>query len=386
MEICYNYSDLRRNNVMKLLRVSANNFKNCADDFTINFVTSSKKTSEDKEYELIKVDEELYVFNTMAFVGKNASGKTTALELLDVAYSLLTSFGVETKEYKFKDVGLTMFFYHEGYIFKYSVLLNSSTQFEGKVDLIDQVLKRKKYYKSNVNSIFSNEGFNQVKFDSKLPNFLSVLYYLFEVPERRSLYFRCTLGDIYNYGFMFFLINEFKIETSTMSKIFKILDDNITSLEYVDDKFYRLTYNGKTMDMTSMQLFNMLSSGTTKGLLLYAMVIICLRNGMDLMIDEIENHFHKTLVENIISLFKDKTVNKYGSTLIFTTHYSELLDLFNRQDNIYITKADGKVYLENMYEKYDIRQGLLKSNLFYNNTFDTAVNYEDLMNLKKELF
>ena len=91
------------------------------------------------------------------------------------------------------------------------------------------------------------------------------------------------------------------------------------------------------------------------------------------------------MVENIINLFKDKTVNKHSASLIFTTHYCELLDLFNRQDNIWIAKADDKIYLENMYEQYDIRPELLKSRQFYNDTFKTAVNYEDLMALKKEL-
>ncbi|WP_022763525.1 ATP-binding protein [Butyrivibrio sp. AD3002] len=100
------------------------------------------------------------------------------------------------------------------------------------------------------------------------------------------------------------------------------------------------------------------------------------------MIDEIENHFHKTLVENIISLYKDKTVNRKNATLIFTTHYCEILDLFNRQDNIYITKSDEKVHIFNMYKHFDIRSELLKSKQFYNDVFKTAVNYERLMELK----
>ena len=87
----------------------------------------------------------------------------------------------------------------------------------------------------------------------------------------------------------------------------------------------------------------------------------------------------------MISLFKDKTVNRKASTLIFTTHYCEVLDLFNRQDNIWIAKSDDKIHLDNMYEVYNIRSEVLKSRQFYNNAFDTSVNYEDLMALKREL-
>ena len=61
------------------------------------------------------------------------------------------------------------------------------------------------------------------------------------------------------------------------------------------------------------------------------------------------------------------------------------MDIFNRQDNIWIAKSEDKIRLDNMYEKYDIRPELLMSRQFYNNAFDTAVSYEDLMALKKKL-
>ena len=49
---------------MKLLRIVASNFKNCCDNFTIDFISKSKKTSEDKEYELQAIADELYVCHT----------------------------------------------------------------------------------------------------------------------------------------------------------------------------------------------------------------------------------------------------------------------------------------------------------------------------------
>ena len=94
----------------------------------------------------------------------------------------------------------------------------------------------------------------------------------------------------------------------------------------------------RTYELSDSELVYMLFSGTTKSVLLYIFVVAALENGFDLLIDEVENHFHKTLVENVTSLFKDKTVNKKSATLIFTTHYCEVLDLFNRQDNIWIAK------------------------------------------------
>lgn len=140
-----------------------------------------------------------------------------------------------------------------------------------------------------------------------------------------------------------------------------------------------------TKTVNSRELYKLLSSGTTKGFSLFTFAIYSLLFGADLVIDEIENHFHKTLVENLINLYKDKSVNKHNATLIFTTHYPELLDLFNRSDNIYITKYNDKIKLENMYLDYNLRPELSKSKKFYNNAFGTSVDYEALMDFKKEL-
>ena len=155
-----------------------------------------------------------------------------------------------------------------------------------------------------------------------------------------------------------------------------------------DEHNFRLKFEGdhpRDRIMSDKELLYFLSSGTTKGMLLYTFVVASLKYGFDLIIDEVEDHFHKTLVENMLSLYKDKSVNRHNATLIFTTHYCEVLDLFNRQDNIWISKANGKVSLSNMYDDYDLRPELLKSKQFYNNAFQTSVNYEDLMKLKKEL-
>lgn len=124
--------------------------------------------------------------------------------------------------------------------------------------------------------------------------------------------------------------------------------------------------------MTDTELVYYLSSGTTKGLLLYTLMVASLREGFDLLIDEIENHFHKTLVENMISLYKDKSVNQKNATLVFTTHYCEILDLMGRQDHIWICVANNQtnnqIELRNMHADYDVRSALLKSKQYYNNT------------------
>ena len=370
---------------MKLLRVRASNYKNCCDDLTIDFVAKSKKTSEDKEYELQEIAEDLYVFNTAAFVGKNASGKTSAIELLECCYSILSEFRLEDKHYNYDNVKLEIVFYQNDYIFKYNTILKADPNLGSKANFTEQHIYRKKYYKSKVKEIYANEGFEEITDLGELPQDTSIIFFILKKKTPRAVYFNCEGEGTDTYHLIFRAMKTYKISKNVLAKVIKIFDGNIKSLEMVDEKHYKIAFQDDIKELSDSELLYMLSSGTTKGVLLYIFMVAALENGFDLLIDEVENHFHKTLVENMIGLFKDKTVNKKCATLIFTTHYCEVLDLFNRQDNIWIAKSDNQIHLDNMYERYNIRPELLKSRQFYNNAFDTSVNYEDLMALKKEL-
>lgn len=373
---------------MKLLRVVASNFKNCCDNFTIDFIAKSRKTSEDKEYELQAIADDLHAFNTVAFVGKNASGKTTAVDLLDCCYSILGDFCVENKHYRYDGIKLEIIFYHEGFIYRYRTELGSSTTLSNKASFINQTLEQKKYYKSKLKSIYMDDDFEPVSNISALPEDTSITFFVLKKKETRAIYFDCDGEGANTYQLMFKALKKYDIPLTTLSHILRIFDENIREISMKDEHNFRLKFDSdqpRDQVMSDKELLYFLSSGTTKGMLLYTFVVASLKYGFDLIIDEVEDHFHKTLVENMLSLYKDKSVNRHNATLIFTTHYCEVLDLFNRQDNIWISKANGKVSLSNMYDDYDLRPELLKSKQFYNNAFQTSVNYEDLMKLKKEL-
>lgn len=371
---------------MKILHVKTSNFKNCKDEFEIDFIPVSKKTFMDKEYELQEIAEGLYVYNTLAFVGKNASGKTTAVELLDACYAILGEFRLENKKYPFDNVSLLIDFYYEGFIYRYETILKDSDAIGSKAIFTSQKLYKKKYYKSKIKEIYGTSGFKEVEIKGELPEGISIVFFVLKKKATRAIYFDNSLGsEVDTYRLIFAVIKDYNIRPEILAKTITIFDENISELSIQDEHNYKITYCGETQIISDKELLYKLSSGTTKGMLLYMLVIASLQNGFDLIADEIENHFHKTLVENIISLYKDKRVNSKNATLIFTTHYCELLDFFGRQDNILITRADSKVYLTNMYTGFGVRNELLKSKQFYNNVFGTAVNYNVLMGLKKEL-
>ena len=387
---------------MKLLRVKASHFKNCSDDFTIDLVAKSRKTAEDKEYELQEIAPDLHVYNTMAFIGKNASGKTSAIDLLDCAYSILGGFRLENKNYSYDGIELEIIFYYLDYIFLYETTLGSD-KLGNRAIFKNEKLYLKKYYKTNVKEIYNREGFERISkplfspFSNKvldasldddhslLPDDTSRLFYIFGKKATRAIYFDSYEAGTDTYRLMFNALKNYDIDSDILTRVLRVFDDNVESLEMLDENNYKLKFKGETITLSDTQLVYMLSSGTTKGILLYVLMVASLKEGFDLLVDEVENHFHKTLVENMISLYKDKTVNRNNATLIFTTHYCEVLDQMGRQDNIWICKSGTQVSISNMYDDYQIRPELLKSKQYYNNAFQTAVDYDALMNLKKAL-
>ncbi len=370
---------------MKLLRIKASGFKNCKDNFSIDMVAKSKKTSEDKEYELNEIDEGLYVYNTLGIVGKNASGKTSSLELLDWCYDILSTFNLSGKGNNYQGVSLEIIFYEMGYLYNYQTDLENSNSLKDIAVFKNQKMYRKKYYKTKIKQIYDDTWEEYFQIDSQIPDELSIVFSVLKQSKIRQFYYDKTTDCSEMYDITFKLMKLAKLDEKYLEKVLKIFDENISEIRQLDENNYSIIYQGEVKRFSENELYHFLSSGTTKGLNLYILAIISLKMGFDLMIDEIENHFHKTLVENLIMLYKDKNVNKKNATLIFTTHYCELLDLFNRSDNIWITHSRGKIEIENMYENYGLRSELLKSKKFYRNAFDTAVNYEALMNLKKEL-
>ena len=104
------------------------------------------------------------------------------------------------------------------------------------------------------------------------------------------------------YDFAFGAQKAFHISSDVMLKILRVFDENIDKLEMLEDNYFRLTFSGKEEVLSDQELYYRLSSGTTKGIVLYMLVVLSLTNGFDLIVDEIENHFHKTGREHHHSL------------------------------------------------------------------------------------
>lgn len=377
---------------MKLLKISADNFKLCSNNFSISFVPIGNKTRDDKEFELHELDENLYVYTTLGIIGKNASGKTTVVELLSIVYDIISNYRIKSSANVFKFtneiIKLDIYFYHEGYLYRYvtEIYKKENSVDDTTILFKNQKIYKREYKKSYIKSIFDENTYEEITINIDLPEDTSIIYLILKKIELRGIY--CPSDDdmYINYANAFNMYKLINNNHNIISSILKLFDEHLLNIEMINENKFRIEYTNKVIrEVSNNELYQILSSGTTKGFGLFTFVVYSLKTGCDLIIDEIENHFHKTLVENLVNLYKDKSVNNKNATLIFTTHYCELLDLFSRCDNIYISKFNKKIELENMYENYNFRPELSKSKKFYANAFNTDVNYQMLMNFKKEL-
>lgn len=227
---------------MKLLHVKAKHFKNCSENFEIDFVAKSKKTAEDKEYELQKITEGLYTYNTVAFVGKNASGKTTAVELLDACFSILEDFRLESKSYSFDGVELLMDFYYDEYIYRYETILKNADSIGSKAIFTNQKIRRKKYFKSKVKEIYADNSFEDVEIAGELPEDTSKIFFILKKKATRAIYFDSFGKGIDTYRLLFASLKDFHISTDILSNVINIFDENISDLQKLDDHNYRILF------------------------------------------------------------------------------------------------------------------------------------------------
>ena len=128
-----------------------------------------------------------------------------------------------------------------------------------------------------------------------------------------------------------------------------------------------------------------LSSGTIKGINIFVNAVQVFRSGGYLIIDELENHFNHEIVSTLIRFYMDAKVNPRGAMLIFSTHYAELLDEFERNDNIYIVRNCHGIFAENLSTILK-RNDIKKSEAYQSGYLEgTVPMYDAYMSLKNSL-
>lgn len=382
--------------MLELLKVKASGFKLLEDNFELDFTTRTRVYQKDKLSEIEEIDKGLNTFRSIAFVGGNSSGKSTALSLVLKTLLFLQTGRWEfiPREFKKDSIDLNIVFYLEGFLYNYSCTFSKIEIDKLSIANIYSPITNEKLIKLEYNKargivnldLLNTNGVDESKI---LKSSLLDTSAIAKITGDKISVDEFSNNNIVNFdgnivrNTFFASLNS--CDKELVSSIIKLLDE---SIEYIicDNsdlvKFKRI--NEKEIIISKFELLSILSSGTFRGVELYVRSINALKYGKVFIVDEIENCFHKNLVKNLLFIFNSKNINSKGAKLIFSTHYTEILDSLSRRDNIFIThKENGYVNVKNLYSDYDVRTELSKSNQFDNNVFNTSFNYEQLLNVKE---
>ena len=381
---------------MKLLKLTICGLPNFKDTLDLDFVAQQRVNDRDKE-KLYNVFSNIYVNEAISFIGINASGKTTILKAVSFAVSLLNNEAInsiKTKEIlddlqEGQTVTLTAYFYANSLVSKLETIISKKiNDLDGSAKFIitDERLwsKDSQKIKLKKNLFEFSDSELKIRRDQKEQFLMEDVSIIIAVNKENDSHF--FLHDMLRWTNH----NIIGILGRFPKELLMFLDPSIEYLRGdVNDKVtdIQLKFYGKEEISINnpLMLEHYLSSGTIKGLTVFMNALLSFYEGGYLLIDEIENHFNEEIVVTLVRFFLDKKVNKNGATIIFSTHYSELIDEFERNDGIYIVRNRGGIEAEklsNILKRNDIKKSEAYDSGFLEGTVPA---YEAYMRLKKNL-
>ena len=112
-------------------------------------------------------------------------------------------------------------------------------------------------------------------------------------------------------------------------------------VHHSEQEFNQLQFHHTTENGTA--IFDLVdeSRGTQCLLFLAGPILKILREGLTLIVDELDNSLHPLLVRRLVELFHSPSLNTKGAQLIFTTHDTSLLDPATlRRDQIWFVEKN----------------------------------------------
>lgn len=377
---------------MKLLRVTAEGLPLFKENLDLSFY-AQQRVSEDDKINLYPLFSNIYLNPANAFIGINASGKTSVLKVLILALGIINNKPINHINAKeilgtAKRAILNIYLYSEATkeICRLETIISSNnSKVEGTTyQIISESLWTKKIDEITSRKTmldFSNKEPSVVRNDQE--SFLSddvsiIIAYNKKTGEHIKTASMLTFTNI----------NILPFSEEIPTEIISYLDSTIENLHFEDinDKsIIHLKFKEKEEFILNnpLELNNYLSSGTVKGMIAFTLAQEILKDGGCLIVDEIENHFNKEIVSTLIRFFMNGNLNKNGGMLIFSTHYPELLDEYNRNDSIFITRNKNGLTAENL--SAILKRNDIKKSDAYQSGFlsGTTPAYEAYMQLKK---
>ena len=378
---------------MKILRITAQGLPLFKEDLDICFYTQ-QRVSEDDKNNLYNLIDNYYLHSACAFIGINASGKTSVLKVINLALNIIKNEPINHVEAKTilggseKAAIRTYFYDKRKYICCLETVITAKKAKTG--EYVYSILSERLWEKpiAGVKSkkyLTDFDGIEPVDTRDSNEAYLSDDV-SFIIAHNKKVNDTVEVFSLLSYT----NVNVLPFTEDIPLEVITFLDPTIEKLcfEQAEGKtFIHLKFRDEDEIIlnNAVDLEQYLSSGTIKGIITFSMVKEVLQSGGYLLVDEIENHFNKEIVTTLMRFFMDSRLNKRGGTLIFTTHYPELLDEYDRNDGICIVRNRNGITVENLI--YILKRNDIKKSDAYQSGFleGTTPAYEAYMRLKKNL-
>lgn len=379
---------------MRLLRITADGLPLFKEKLDICFY-AKQRVSEDQKGTLYPLFSNVYLNPANGFIGINASGKTSVLKVILLALGILNNDPVnhiETRDIlgSTEKAVFNIFFYSESnkeICRLETTIISRKTKTEGIVYKIlsekiwskqaDEVITRK--------ALLNFDGKDPVMLRSGQEDFLPDDVSIMIARNKKNGETMKVVNLL-----QFTNINVLPFADNIPSEVITYLDPTVEKLQF-DEKdqkiVIRLKFKGKEEIVMNnpIQLNNFLSSGTVKGMITFTLAQEVLQEGGYIVVDEVENHFNKEIVTTLMRFFMDSKLNKNGGTLIFSTHYPELLDEYDRNDSVFIIRNREGITVENLSTILK-RNDIKKSDAYQSGFLEgTTPMYEAYLRLKKSI-
>ena len=379
---------------MKLLRITAEGLPLFKRQLDI-CLYAQQRISEEQKGQLYPLFSNVYLNPANGFIGINASGKTSVLKVILLALGILNNDPInhiETRDIlgDAKKATLNIYFYSDvqSEVCRLETIIASDkTKTEGIIySIVSESIWTKKSDEINTRKAM-------LTFDEKDPVMIRTGQEAFLSDDVSIMIARNkkTGESIRTVNLLSFTnINVLPFSEEIPAEVITFLDPTVEKLHFEekDQKaVIRLKFRGKEEIVLNnpIELNNYLSSGTIKGMIIFTLAQEVLQKGGYLVVDEIENHFNKEIVTTLMRFFMDGKLNKNGGTLIFSTHYPELLDEYDRNDSIFITRNRNGITVENLSSVLK-RNDIKKSDAYQSGFLEgTTPMYEAYMRLKKSI-
>ena len=379
---------------MKLLRITAEGLPLFNGNLDLSFYAQQRVMGEHKNI-LYPLFSNIYLNSANGFIGINASGKTSVLKVILLVLGIINNEPInhiETKDIlgDAKNVKLNTYFFSSS-MNEVCRLETIITSHKDKMESAHYSIISETMWTKNVEEVTTRKA--MLDFDEYDPDIVrsNREEYLSDdvsimIARNKKTKEHLRIVNLLKYTNE----NVLPVSEDIPKEVITFLDPTIESLDFEEkDKkpWIHLKFKGKEEILLNnpVELNNYLSSGTVKGMITFTLAQEVLQTGGYIVVDEIENHFNKEIVTTLIRFFMDSKLNKKGGTLIFSTHYPELLDEYDRNDSIFITRNCNGITVENLSNILK-RNDIKKSDAYQSGFLEgTTPTYEAYMQLKKSI-